>query len=76
MDAGYTTGVVNPSVCPQGYYCLLNTETRHEYPCPVGFYGNETALETSMECNSCDGGYYCPTQGHFIFFMRSCDNLS
>ena len=35
-DAGYTTGVVTPEPCPQGYFCLLNTETKHEHPCPAG----------------------------------------
>lgn len=56
-------GVVTPETCPRGYYCLLNTETKHEYPCPVGAYGNRTELESSAECNLCDGGYYCPTEG-------------
>lgn len=62
-DAGYTTGVVTPEPCPQGYFCLLNTETKHEHPCPAGSYGNQTELESEAECNSCDGGFYCPTAG-------------
>lgn len=63
VNAGHTTGVVSPTMCPQGYFCLLNTETKHEYPCPEGSYGNRTELENTAECNLCDAGYYCPTQG-------------
>ena len=62
-DAGYQTGVISPAICPRGYFCLLNTETKHEHPCPVGSYGNRTELESEDECNLCDGGWYCPTQG-------------
>lgn len=63
-EAGYSTGVVSPTPCPPGHYCLLNTETSHEYPCPNGTYSNRTELESAAECIPCDGGWYCPTEGN------------
>lgn len=63
-DAGAETGVVTPKPCPQGYYCMLNTETKHEFACPAGTYGAGTELEAESECSLCDGGYYCPSDGN------------
>lgn len=65
-DAGYETGVVSPKSCPQGYYCMQNTETKHEFACPAGTYGAAIDLEINSECTQCDGGKYCPNEGQSI----------
>lgn len=71
VDAGTETGVVTPKSCPQGYYCMLNTETKHEYACSAGTYGNNTELEIQSECTPCDGGWYCPNEGKYILVIGS-----
>ena len=42
-------------------------------PCPASTYGDREGLAAESECTSCDGGYYCPTEGNLIvplFFLN------
>lgn len=32
-------------------------------PCPLGTYGNTTALRKISDCIDCDAGYYCDQRG-------------
>ena len=32
-------------------------------PCPVGTYSNQTGLEASANCVTCDAGSYCQDPG-------------
>ena len=54
-----TIGVVVPTVCPEGYYCLKNTSFSTQYPCPEGTYSNVTQLESESQCIACVSGSYC-----------------
>lgn len=56
-------GVVTPAICPVGHYCPLNTEHKHEHPCPPGTFGNQTQLEQLDQCQPCSGGFYCDSYG-------------
>jgi hypothetical protein len=42
--------------CSPGHYCISGKE----YPCPLGYYGNQTALQTSDCDGHCLPGSYCP----------------
>jgi hypothetical protein len=42
--------------CSLGHYCVNGKE----YPCPLGYYGNQTALQTSDCDGHCLPGTYCP----------------
>ncbi|RUS80253.1 hypothetical protein EGW08_011982, partial [Elysia chlorotica] len=61
---------VNPTDCPQGSYCPIQSGV--PTPCPAGRYGNRTHLETLTDCNLCDPGYYCDTQG-LLLPRAQCD---
>ena len=52
-------GVVTPKDCPAGFYCPNGTETKRQYPCPIGTYSNSTNLENQEDCRFCPPGYYC-----------------
>lgn len=56
-------GSVNMTVCPQGYYCLNNTEFSSQYACPNGTYNNQTGATSADYCQLCPPGSYCPTDG-------------
>lgn len=58
-----STGVVTPTHCPAGYYCPLNTVSKHSHPCPTGTFSNTTNLETDGQCTPCTAGYYCGSVG-------------
>ena len=55
-----THGVVNPVVCPLGYYCARNTTSYKTTPCLKGYFGNRTKLSSHDQCYPCTPGYYCP----------------
>ena len=52
---------VNPTVCPQGSYCVSGVSS--PTLCPVGTYGPTTGLISSSACTKCDAGSYCDTPG-------------
>ncbi|KAJ1432528.1 hypothetical protein B484DRAFT_327254, partial [Ochromonadaceae sp. CCMP2298] len=63
-------GSVLPIVCPKGYYCVAGVS--NPLGCPLGTYGNATGLQSSDECTSCDGGYFC--DGYALTLPRGlCD---
>lgn len=47
-----STGVIEPVICPAGYYCPLSTEFATQNPCPVGTFSDETSLDS-------EGGWVC-----------------
>ena len=51
--------MVTPKDCSEGFYCPNGTETRRQYPCPIGTYSNTTNLENEIDCRSCPPGHYC-----------------
>ena len=55
-------GVKTPKDCPAGFYCPNGTETRRQFPCPVGTYSNTTNVESEAECRLCPAGYYCEAE--------------
>lgn len=55
-------GVVNPKVCPAGFYCPNGTMTARQNPCPLGTYSNTTGLESLGECRDCPAGFYCEAE--------------
>ncbi|WAR00859.1 hypothetical protein MAR_025231 [Mya arenaria] len=62
-NLGFATGVVTPMACPTGYYCLVNTTSAGDYPCPTGTFNNQTAIQADSECTPCTGGFYCDSPG-------------
>lgn len=56
-------GIIKPTDCPAGYYCLSGTKAYNQYPCPVGTYSNETGLRNQGECKPCPGGTFCSSAG-------------
>lgn len=56
-------GTVTPPDCPVGMYCLVNTTSASQYPCPTGTYNNGTGLQMESQCIQCNGGTYCETTG-------------
>ena len=46
-----------------GHYCLVNTTTDTEYPCPKGTYNNKTGAQESNACVLCAAGTYCQDTG-------------
>ncbi|KAI8480901.1 hypothetical protein Bbelb_413740, partial [Branchiostoma belcheri] len=65
-------GVITPVDCPAGYYCLQNTASRHQHPCPDGYYSNTTNLEQEDQCLPCPGGTYCDAPG-LTEYTALCD---
>ena len=59
-------GVVNPSVCPKGYYCPRNTTTYASFPCEKGYFGNKSRLHSHDDCYPCTPGYYCDRQAMIL----------
>ena len=59
--------------CPEGYYCLNNTEYDTQYPCPVGTFLNRTKGSSPDDCESCLGRYACDTEG-LIYPSRLCSS--
>jgi hypothetical protein len=59
----YSNDGVSLVECPEGYYCLESTETRHQYPCPRGTLNNITGLRSADECTICPQGFFCGTVG-------------
>ena len=49
--------------CPGGHYCPLGTAEPTTYPCPVGFYRNQSAAYSFQDCTECVSGYYCDVEG-------------
>ena len=45
--------------CPEGSYCLDNTQI----PCPEGSFGHTEGLGSESECRSCPAGHYCTGTG-------------
>ncbi|ETE62183.1 Multiple epidermal growth factor-like domains protein 6, partial [Ophiophagus hannah] len=56
-------GVINPTDCLPGYYCLSGTKTAKQYPCPAGTFSNQTGLSSFRECEPCPGGKFCARPG-------------
>lgn len=42
--------------CPRGSFCSGGTR----FPCPAGYFGNETGLSSPSCTASCPAGFYCP----------------
>ena len=55
-------GVKTPKACPAGFYCPNGTQTRRQFPCPVGTYSNSTNVENITECRLCPAGFYCEAE--------------
>ncbi|CBY12491.1 unnamed protein product [Oikopleura dioica] len=49
--------------CVEGHYCPGNSTAPQ--PCPIGTYGRDGSKTYSKveDCNACDGGHYCDTEG-------------
>jgi len=62
-NLGFSSGVVTPVDCPQGYYCEVNTTSATDFPCPTGTFNNGTGLQADTECTACTGGFYCDAPG-------------
>ena len=62
-DLGSATGTITPKDCPTGFYCLVNTTSSGDYPCPMGTFNNLTGLQTEVECQNCTSGSYCGSTG-------------
>lgn len=70
-DAGYwcITGAAIPTptdgvtgkLCPQGHYCPQGAA--NPVQCPIGTMSNSTGLQSSSDCPSCTGGFYCADLG-------------
>ncbi|CAG5113760.1 Oidioi.mRNA.OKI2018_I69.chr2.g7850.t1.cds [Oikopleura dioica] len=58
--------------CVEGHYCPGNSTAPQ--PCPVGTYGRDGSKTYSKveDCNACDGGHYCDTEG---LLQSEMDNL-
>jgi hypothetical protein len=39
--------------CPAGYYCPLSTQHPVQYPCPGGYYNNQTGSVSNASCLTC-----------------------
>lgn len=56
-----------------GSYCEASTEASPKLiptPCPIGTYGNSQGLTQESECETCDEGSYCATEGqHYLSFL-------
>ena len=55
-------GVKTPKACPAGFYCPNGTQTRRQFPCPVGTYSNSSNVENITECRLCPAGFYCEAE--------------
>ncbi|XP_033646870.1 uncharacterized protein LOC117306372 isoform X1 [Asterias rubens] len=53
--------VINPSNCPQGYYCPPGTRENTTNPCPEGTYGETIGYDIIDDCVQCPERYYCGT---------------
>lgn len=51
--------MVEPTICPAGYFCPNGTDTFKNYPCQRGFFGNKTQLSSHDQCHPCTPGQYC-----------------
>lgn len=63
--AGYycqTLGLEDYSATPclAGYYCPRGTSASNKYPCPAGFYNNNTGGMSLSDCKLCTIGHFCP----------------
>ena len=47
-----------------GYYCDNSTTNAFQFPCPPGYYRNDTMGQTLDDCFPCPGGYYCQGDGN------------
>lgn len=56
-------GVVVPSVCPVGHYCVNGSSSAYQYPCPRGTFSNKTGLVQEDQCQDCLPGEYCGDVG-------------
>lgn len=80
-------GVVYPLDCVSGYYCPNGTQTKYQFPCPVGRFGNRSRLTSFDECDPCLPGHYCKKsgitttsgfcyQGYYCTIMASVPNAN
>ncbi|PIK41162.1 hypothetical protein BSL78_21986 [Apostichopus japonicus] len=49
------------NICPVGHYCLEGCT--EPVTCPAGTFSNDTGLMNVTECEPCDAGYYCGSDG-------------
>lgn len=47
-------------LCEPGYYCLKNSTSSRQFPCPAGRFGNTSGLTNSYCTSDCLLGHYCP----------------
>ncbi|XP_070551430.1 uncharacterized protein [Ptychodera flava] len=59
-------GVVVPTVCPPGSYCVEGTRHDREYLCPEGTFSNVTGLYSDSQCTPCEPGMYCQGEGNIL----------
>ena len=57
-------GLEQPAgTCPGGHYCPKGTAQPTTFPCPVGFYRNQSSANSFQDCTDCISGYYCDEPG-------------
>ena len=47
-----------------GHFCENGTTHAYEFPCPQGYYRNETMGQSLDDCFPCPGGQYCSGEGN------------
>ena len=50
--------------CPEGFYCLEGTGSKHTYPCSEGTFQPSYGTTNESACLPCSGGYYCQGEGN------------
>ena len=52
-------GAIKAIICPKKYYCPSKTGYYNNFPCQIGYFGNESGLSTDRQCHPCTPGFYC-----------------
>merc|ERR1719232_75018 len=50
----------SPVTCDAGFYCPAGTKTATEFPCPGGYYNDQTGQHSVMACKQCGINNKCP----------------
>jgi hypothetical protein len=45
------------AVCPKGHFC----QGGKKFPCPPGYFGNDTAMKSEICSGICPAGFFCPS---------------
>ena len=54
----FCTDGLEPSICPQGYYCPTGTGFNLQ-ACLQGTFSNQVGLEIEEQCTQCSAGHFC-----------------